>query len=96
MKDRYNQLRRGRIGFQLEAAPTYYRRLAASLHQTTKKLTTWTAKVRDLRWREYGMDWLRNRGLPTKRCTDSNAYEIEREVTLKGRGNYTNKEMGPY
>lgn len=36
--------------------PTYYRRLAASLHQTTKKLTTWTAKVRDLRWREYGMD----------------------------------------
>lgn len=42
------------------------------------------------------MDWLRNRGLPTKRCTDSNAYEIEREVTLKGQGNYTNKEMGPY
>jgi hypothetical protein len=31
------------------------------------------------------MDWLRNRGLPTKRCTDSNAYEIEREVSLKGR-----------
>lgn len=24
MKDRYNQLRRGRIGFQLEAAPTFY------------------------------------------------------------------------
>lgn len=29
-----------------KAALTYYRRLAASLHQRTLKLTTWTAKVR--------------------------------------------------